>query len=251
MNSSLFPSFFGNPNRKPSQRELSIGIGHHFKRASSVRKEKKRLDLFILNLIDYNVKDKQEVKKADDREIKNIKDEEGKNVEDQQDSEGDDDTNNDDVAYMRQPIEDESWFLAHEIDYPSVNEKKADHRNNKSTQLNRVLNGRDVSDEKSRKVFSVTPWAAEGGRRVLCYVQGSGRRKRKKSVGCSNGRRDCTLFGASIFPFFNPGPDSFAHKRIWDPRIKIIFLDITLRTRKVNQECFSKQHLEGKVVLKE
>ncbi|KAI4329954.1 hypothetical protein MLD38_028276 [Melastoma candidum] len=29
----------------------------------------------------------------------------------------------DDVGYMRQPIEDEAWFLAHEIDYPSDNEK--------------------------------------------------------------------------------------------------------------------------------
>ncbi|KAK1431420.1 hypothetical protein QVD17_07879 [Tagetes erecta] len=29
-----------------------------------------------------------------------------------------------DVGYMRQPIEDETWFLAHEIDYPSDNEKK-------------------------------------------------------------------------------------------------------------------------------
>ncbi|KAL6001030.1 hypothetical protein ACLOJK_006757 [Asimina triloba] len=28
-----------------------------------------------------------------------------------------------DVGYMRQPIEDEAWFLAHEIDYPSDNEK--------------------------------------------------------------------------------------------------------------------------------
>nr|GFC11920.1 hypothetical protein [Tanacetum cinerariifolium]GFC11933.1 hypothetical protein [Tanacetum cinerariifolium] len=31
---------------------------------------------------------------------------------------------------------------------------------------------------------SVTTWVAEGGRMVLCYVQGSGRRKRKKGVGC-------------------------------------------------------------------
>nr|GEU77094.1 protein kinase, catalytic domain-containing protein [Tanacetum cinerariifolium] len=89
--------------------------------------------------------------------VDTIVDEEGKNVEDQQDSKGDDDTNNDDVGYMRQPIEDESWFLAHEIDYPNVNEKKADHVNNKSTQENRVLKGRDVSDEKSHEVFSVTP----------------------------------------------------------------------------------------------
>ena len=27
----------------------------------------------------------------------------------------------DDVGYMRQPIEDEAWLLAHEIDYPSGN----------------------------------------------------------------------------------------------------------------------------------
>nr|GEX01039.1 protein kinase, catalytic domain-containing protein [Tanacetum cinerariifolium] len=42
----------------------------------------------------------------------------------------------DDVGYMRQPIEDETWFLAHEIDYPSDNEKKTDHGNSKSTQEN-------------------------------------------------------------------------------------------------------------------
>ncbi|GKD78367.1 hypothetical protein Tco_1340988, partial [Tanacetum coccineum] len=48
-------------------------------------------------------------------------------------------------------------------------------------------------------VGSVTAWVAEGGRMVLCYVQGSGRRKRKKGVGCGSerqenyrsGRRDC------------------------------------------------------------
>ncbi|KAE9597470.1 putative dual-specificity kinase CMGC-DYRK-PRP4 family [Lupinus albus] len=33
----------------------------------------------------------------------------------------------DDVGYMRQPIEDEAWFLAHEIDYPSDNEKGTVH----------------------------------------------------------------------------------------------------------------------------
>ncbi|XP_065851081.1 uncharacterized protein [Euphorbia lathyris] len=33
----------------------------------------------------------------------------------------------DDVGYMRQPIEDEAWFLAHEIDYPSDNEKGTRH----------------------------------------------------------------------------------------------------------------------------
>ncbi|XP_057460255.1 uncharacterized protein LOC130750669 isoform X3 [Actinidia eriantha] len=33
----------------------------------------------------------------------------------------------DDVGYMRQPIENETWFLAHEIDYPSDNEKGTGH----------------------------------------------------------------------------------------------------------------------------
>ncbi|GKC84845.1 hypothetical protein Tco_1140562 [Tanacetum coccineum] len=64
---------------------------------------------------DPNVKDKQEVKKVDDQEIENVKDEESKNVEDQQVSEADDDTNNDDVGYMRQPIEYEAFFFV----YPS------------------------------------------------------------------------------------------------------------------------------------
>nr|GFC42532.1 class II heat shock protein [Tanacetum cinerariifolium] len=44
----------------------------------------------------------------------------------------------------------------------------------------RVLKGRDVSGEKSREVFSVMPWATEGIRSVLCYVQSNERRKKKK-----------------------------------------------------------------------
>ncbi|GKE54324.1 hypothetical protein Tco_1489480 [Tanacetum coccineum] len=99
----------------------------------------------------------------------------------------------------------------------------------------RVLEDRDVSGEKSREVFSITPWVAKGGRRVLFYVQGSRRLKRKKSIGCSSGRWDCALLGASVFPLFNPGPGSFARKKIWDPGIKIVF----------------RQHLEGKMVSKE
>nr|GEU90338.1 RNA-directed DNA polymerase [Tanacetum cinerariifolium] len=38
--------------------------------------------------------------------------------------------------------------------------------------------------------MSVTAWVAKGGRMVLCYVQGSGRRKRKKGVGCGSGRHE-------------------------------------------------------------
>ncbi|KAJ7970211.1 Kinase family protein [Quillaja saponaria] len=33
----------------------------------------------------------------------------------------------DDIGYMKQPIEDEAWFLAHEIDYPSDNDKGTGH----------------------------------------------------------------------------------------------------------------------------
>nr|GEV46799.1 hypothetical protein [Tanacetum cinerariifolium] len=62
-------------------------------------------------------------------------------------------------------------------------------------------------------VGSVTAWVVKGGRMVLCYVQGSGRRKRKKGVGCGSerqenygsGRRDCDRI------------------RIWYPNIKRVF----------------------------
>nr|GEV73512.1 copia protein [Tanacetum cinerariifolium] len=70
----------------------------------------------------------------------------------------------------------------------------------------RVLEGRHVSGEKSREVFSVTPWATEGRRRVLCYVQGNGRRKKKKM-------------------------EASYQRRLWDPKIKSVFQDNTLRER--------------------
>ncbi|GJT88642.1 polypyrimidine tract-binding protein homolog 3 [Tanacetum coccineum] len=70
---------------------------------------------------------------------------------------------------------------------------------------------------------SHTPWAADVGKRkrLKCYVQGSGRRKKKKGVDRGSGRRDCALFGALVFASLNPGPGSFAHRRIWDPGIKL------------------------------
>ncbi|XP_071732998.1 uncharacterized protein [Rutidosis leptorrhynchoides] len=51
----------------------------------------------------------------------------------------------DDVGYMRQPIEDETWFLAHEIDYPSDNEKSTVPDNKKD----RVLNKSEDDDDQS------------------------------------------------------------------------------------------------------
>ncbi|GJU29344.1 hypothetical protein Tco_1172933 [Tanacetum coccineum] len=69
---------------------------------------------------DPDVKNKQEVKKVNGQEIENVKDEERKNVEDHQVFEGNDNTNNDDIAY----IEVEHMFLAHKIDYPNDNDAR-------------------------------------------------------------------------------------------------------------------------------
>ncbi|GJX12059.1 polypyrimidine tract-binding protein homolog 3 [Tanacetum coccineum] len=90
---------------------------------------------------------------------------------------------------------------------------------------------------------SHTPWAAGIGRRksLKCYVQGSRRRMKKKEVDHGSKRRDCPLFEASVFASLNPGLGSFAHRRIWDPRIKSAFQDITLRTRwfQRSRECYA------------
>nr|GEU91803.1 class II heat shock protein [Tanacetum cinerariifolium] len=77
---------------------------------------------------------------------------------------------------------------------------------------------------------NVTPWVAEVERRkiVKCYVQGSRRRKRKKVIG------------------------GMLEKWVGITIILIYYLGYVFRNvRKVNQECFSRQHLKGKVVLKE
>nr|GEY33444.1 hypothetical protein [Tanacetum cinerariifolium] len=67
---------------------------------------------------------------------------------------------------------------------------------------------------------SVTAWVAEGERMVLCYVQGSGRRKRKKGVSCGSGRQE------------NYGSDGTAVGLGYGiPKSRYI-LDITLRTRR-------------------
>ncbi|KAF3609409.1 hypothetical protein DY000_02050215 [Brassica cretica] len=42
----------------------------------------------------------------------------------------------DDVGYIRQPIEDEAWFLGHEVDYPSEQEKDTEHTQDKSQTKN-------------------------------------------------------------------------------------------------------------------
>nr|GEW36931.1 protein kinase, catalytic domain-containing protein [Tanacetum cinerariifolium] len=73
-------------------------------------------------------------------------------IDDQQVSEGDDDTNNVDVGYMRQHIEDESWFLAHEFNYSNDNEKKADHGN----RVIRVVNGNNKWVDKEVQYYVYT-----------------------------------------------------------------------------------------------
>ncbi|GKA91776.1 hypothetical protein Tco_0813701, partial [Tanacetum coccineum] len=101
-----------------------------------------------------DVKDKQEVKKADDREIKNIKDEEGKNVEDQQVFKGDNDTNDsylfgealgvdeDEPNRVISVLKDGGGEFHDSIDEINLGLSKEC--------VIRVLEGRDVSGEKSR-----------------------------------------------------------------------------------------------------
>lgn len=50
-----------------------------------------------------------------------------------------------DAGYIRQPIEDEAWFLAHEIDYPSDNEKGAGHGS--APDKHKSSPSKDVEDE--------------------------------------------------------------------------------------------------------
>ncbi|XP_072972174.1 uncharacterized protein [Typha angustifolia] len=56
-------------------------------------------------------------------------------------------SDDDDVGYLRQPIEDEAWFLAHEIDYPSDNEKGTDQRSAPDQQD--LVPTRDEDDDQS------------------------------------------------------------------------------------------------------
>ncbi|WOL00997.1 hypothetical protein Cni_G09710 [Canna indica] len=53
----------------------------------------------------------------------------------------------DDVGYTRQPIEDETWFLAHEIDYPSDNEKGTG--NSSVPDLRDQIPRKDEDDDRS------------------------------------------------------------------------------------------------------
>ncbi|GJT90895.1 hypothetical protein Tco_1079740 [Tanacetum coccineum] len=74
-------------------------------------------------------------------------------------------------------------------------------------------------------VGSVTAWVAEGGRMMLCYAQGNGRRKRKKGVGCGSGRQE-----------------NYRSRRRDCGRIRIRDLGIKI---------YFRHHLEDNVVVKE
>ncbi|ESQ27842.1 hypothetical protein EUTSA_v100180430mg, partial [Eutrema salsugineum] len=53
----------------------------------------------------------------------------------------------DDIGYVRQPIEDETWFLAHEIDYPSDHEKG-------TTRSSPDHHGRDAAKEEDDQSYA-------------------------------------------------------------------------------------------------
>ncbi|CAH2053447.1 unnamed protein product [Thlaspi arvense] len=61
----------------------------------------------------------------------------------------------DDVGYIRQPIEDEAWFLGHEVDCPSENEKATEHRSVPDTQdKSQTKNDDDHSFAEEDSYFS-------------------------------------------------------------------------------------------------
>ncbi|CAH9053023.1 unnamed protein product [Cuscuta europaea] len=60
----------------------------------------------------------------------------------------------DDVGYTRQPIEDETWFLAHEIDYPSDNEKGTGHGSAPDPQRNKNREDDEQSFVEEDSYFS-------------------------------------------------------------------------------------------------
>ncbi|PKI71731.1 hypothetical protein CRG98_007864 [Punica granatum] len=60
----------------------------------------------------------------------------------------------DDVGYTRQPIEDEAWFLAHEVDYPSDNEKGIGLGSGPGPQERDPTNDNDEDGDKSRSSLS-------------------------------------------------------------------------------------------------
>lgn len=61
----------------------------------------------------------------------------------------------DDVGYIRQPIEDEAWFLGHEVDYPSDNEKGTERGSVPDTQdKSQTKNDDDHSFAEEDSYFS-------------------------------------------------------------------------------------------------
>ncbi|KAG7625623.1 putative dual-specificity kinase CMGC-DYRK-PRP4 family [Arabidopsis thaliana] len=61
----------------------------------------------------------------------------------------------DDVGYIRQPIEDEAWFLGHEVNYPSDNEKGTEHGSVPDTQdKSQTKNDDDHSFAEEDSYFS-------------------------------------------------------------------------------------------------
>nr|GEZ87281.1 hypothetical protein [Tanacetum cinerariifolium] len=68
------------------------------------------------------------------------------------------------------------------------------------------------------------------GYALIFWLDTVPKKNSEKGVDSDSERRDYALFGASLFAFLNPGPGSFAHRRIWDPE-SISLQDNTLRAR--------------------
>ncbi|VVA95152.1 unnamed protein product [Arabis nemorensis] len=80
----------------------------------------------------------------------------------------------DDIGYVRQPIEDETWFLAHEIDYPSDHEKG-------TTRESPDHNGRDANKDEDDQSYAEEASYLSGEQ----YLQG----KDAEPISSENDRR--------------------------------------------------------------
>nr|GEZ20063.1 polypyrimidine tract-binding protein homolog 3 [Tanacetum cinerariifolium] len=98
-------------------------------------------------------------------------------------------------------------------------------------------NGVDESETSGPETSAKEVVDNANGFALICLVGYDTRSEVKsseKEVDSGSERRDYALFRASLSAFLNPGPGSFAHRRIWDPEINIS----------------SRQHLEGKELLR-
>ncbi|KAJ0732952.1 putative dual-specificity kinase CMGC-DYRK-PRP4 family [Helianthus annuus] len=125
----------------------------------------------------------------------------------------------DDVGYMRQPIEDETWFLAHEIDYPSDNEKKTNPpENTPEKNDDDDLSYLSFAKEELNYMHEEPMWKGVGGPHLddLCVDEDQHGSVRSIGVGINS---DVADFGSERELDGTSSHDS--EKKYIDPKTKV------------------------------